>query len=235
MSNRFASVPISNGRTLHGPVHRSIVAVDLEGSTTRSNPVKGELRRVLYDVLDRALATAGIGPEHLEQLTDRGDGLLVLVKPHDDVPKTLLLGHLIPTLAALLIENNATVTHPALALRLRAVVHAGEVHDDGKGFFGEDLDIAFRLLDSPQTKRALREAISSSLILVISEEIFSGIVRHGYVEGSYEPLVRIRVAGRQHRGWVHIPIPGTSQPAARDPQKGRYFFSPPLTIVKQAG
>ena len=32
-------------------------------------------------------------------------------------------------------------------MRLRAVVHAGEIHDDGRGFYGEDLDVAFRLLE----------------------------------------------------------------------------------------
>ena len=44
-----------------GPVHRLIFAVDIEGSTERTNPAKGELRRILYDVLDRALEAAGIG------------------------------------------------------------------------------------------------------------------------------------------------------------------------------
>jgi GTP diphosphokinase / guanosine-3',5'-bis(diphosphate) 3'-diphosphatase len=35
------------------------------------------------------------------------------------------------------------------ARRLRVVLHAGEVHYDGNGCFGEALDIAFRLLDAP--------------------------------------------------------------------------------------
>lgn len=232
MSNRFASVRTPNGWTPDGPVHRSIVAVDLEGSTRRTNPVKRELRRVLYDLLGEALAVAGMDQEHLEDLTDRGDGVLILVKPHDDVPKTLLLARLIPTLAALLIEHNATVTQQALNLRLRTVVHAGEVHDDGKGFFGEDLDVAFRLLDSPQTKRILKETVSSPLTLVISDEIFFGIVRHGYVEGSYEPLVRVRVADRQRRGWIHVPGPLAHTPI-HNPQSGKLLLSSRLMLVEE--
>jgi len=211
MSVRLAAVHPLGAPLLDGPVHRSIFAVDLEGSTRRTNPVKGELRRNLYELLDRALQAAGIAPKHLEHLTDRGDGVLILIRPHDDVPKTVLLGRLIPALTALLVEHNAAVAQPTLQLRLRAVVHAGEIHDDGKGFYGEDLDFAFRLLDAPTVKRALREAVASPLVLVVSEEIFSGIVRHGYVgEGHYEQRVHVQVAERRRRGRVHIPVPARS-------------------------
>ena len=117
---------------------------------------------------------AGITAGHLEPMADRGDGVLILIKPHDDVPKTVLLGLFIPVLAALLAEHNATVTRPALRMRLRAVVHAGEVHDDGKGFYGEDLDVAFRLLEAQKVKGALREAPTSPLVLVVSERSSPG-------------------------------------------------------------
>jgi class 3 adenylate cyclase len=188
-------------------MHRSIVALDLEGSTMRTNPVKGELRRTMYDLLRRALEAAGIADHHLEELTDRGDGILLLIRPHDDVPKTVLLGRLIPLLTALLIEYNAEAAHPALRIRLRTVVHAGEVHVDDKGFYGEAIDVAIRLLDSAPVKRALKQ-VASPLVLVVSEEIHSGIVSHGYVDGgSYRPLVRVRIASKQHRGWVHVPEP----------------------------
>ena len=109
-----------------------------------------------YELLDRALAEAGFAARHLERLTDRGDGVLILIRPHDDLPKTVLLSRLIPILTALLVRYNAAVAWPTLQMRLRAVVHAGEVHDDGNGFYGEDLDVAFRLLDSPSVKRALQ-------------------------------------------------------------------------------
>jgi hypothetical protein len=40
-----------------------IVAVDVEGSTERANPVKAELRRILYELLDQALEGSGITPQ----------------------------------------------------------------------------------------------------------------------------------------------------------------------------
>jgi hypothetical protein len=202
------AVPSLDVRLPDGPVHRSIVAVDVEGSTKRTNPVKGEMRRILYELLERALEAAGITAKHREPYADRGDGVLILIRPLDDVPKTLLLGRLIPMLTGLLVEHNASVTRPELRLRLRAVVHAGEVHEDGQGFYGDDLDAAFRLLEAPRLKKALAAAVASPLVLVVSEEIFNGIVQHGYLPaGPYRPLVRVRVGNRQRRGWVHIPAP----------------------------
>ena len=217
-----------------GPVHRLIVAVDMEGSTRRTNLVKGVLRRSMYELLERALATVGITAKHLEQHTDRGDGVLVLIRPHDEVPKTLVLSRLIPVLTALLNEHNAAAPRPELQLRLRAVVHAGEVHEDEKGFYGDDLDAAFRLLDSPKVKRALREAVGAPLVLVVSEEIYNGIVLQEYLDaGPYRDLGRIRVGNRNRRGWVHIPVPlAPGRPGAvRTPGTAQ----PPLAIAPVNG
>ncbi len=229
MSTRLATVRFLDRRRQAGPVHRSIVAVDLEGSTMRTNPVKGELRRTMYDLLGRSLEAVAITGNHLEQLTDRGDGVLLLIRPHDDVPKTVLLDRLIPLLTALLTEYNAEAAQPALRIRLRAVVHAGEVHADDRGFYGEAIDIAIRLLDAAPVKRALKQA-SSPLVLVVSQEIHAGIISHGYVDGdTYHPLVRVRVAGKQHRGWIHIP--GQGNPAGTaTPQTG---YRPAHTLRPQ--
>lgn len=235
MSTRLATVPTVSVQRAAGPVHRSIVAVDLEGSTRRTNPVKGELRRVLYELLDRALAEAGLAARHLERLTDRGDGVLILIRPYDDLPKTVLLSRLIPILTASLVRYNAAVAWPALQMRLRAVVHAGEVHDDGNGFYGEDLDVAFRLLDSPSVKRTLREAPGSPLVLVVSEEIFSVIVRQGYVdEGPYQRCVYVRVGERRRRGRVHVPgSPPSDRPVtALEPKAAR---ASPLAVAPVDG
>jgi molecular chaperone DnaK len=187
-----------------GSVHRSILAVDIEGSVERPNLVKMELRRALYGLLDEALQAAGIAREYLEPLIDRGDGVLILVRPHDDVPKNVLLDQMVPMLAALLIEHNTKVSHEEFRLRLRAAVHAGEIYHDGNGFFGEDLDVAFRLLDSPATKRIQRDAATPPVLLVVSDTVFSGVVGHDPTD---KPPVRINVAGQSRHGWIQFPTP----------------------------
>jgi hypothetical protein len=236
MSILLTAVPSLDVRLPDGPVHRLIFAVDIEGSTERNNPAKGQLRRILYELLNRALEAAGIAARHLEPFTDRGDSVLVLVKPHDDVPKTLLLGQLVPILTALLDEHNAAVARPELRMRLRAVVHAGEVHEDDQGFYGDDLDSAFRLLEAPRLKRALKEAVASPLILVVSEEIFHGIVEQGYLDDAlFRPLVRVRVGRRQRKGWVHVPGPLTLDRPAAGRRPRDQLPSRPLSIAPVNG
>jgi hypothetical protein len=191
------------------PVHRSIFAVDIENSTRRTNPVKEELRQLLYRLVAEALGAAGIDDHYHDPISDLGDGLLVLVHPADELPKPLLLSRLMPALASLLAAHNSSIS-PAeqpRVLRLRAVIHAGEVHYDGKGFFGEDLDVAFRLLDAPKFKAHLRRG-SASLALVASDDIYWSVIRHGYegIDGDeFRPLVNVTVADRRRKGWVHFP------------------------------
>src|SRR3984957_21300790 len=112
---RLTMMP-STGRSVRDPLLRQILAVDVEGSTLPTNLTKGDLRRIMYALLDRALRGTGIDRKHLEKPVDRGDGVLLLFRPHDDVPKTLLLGQLVPRLATLLAEHNATATHPGMLM-----------------------------------------------------------------------------------------------------------------------
>ena len=191
------------------PVHRSILAVDIEDSTRRTNTVKEELRGLVYRLVVDALGIAGIGEHYYDPFTDRGDGVLVLVHPVDEYPKPLLISCLIPALARLLAAHNSgvPVTEQPRMLRLRAVLHAGEVHYDGKGFYGEDLDVAFRLLDAPRFKAQLRSA-TVPLALVASDYMYQSIIRHGYAgidDEEFLPLVTVNVGDQRRRGWVHLP------------------------------
>jgi hypothetical protein len=196
------------------PRHRSIVAIDIERSTSpeRTNPIREELRHEAYRLLEVAMRTAGITDGYCDPLADRGDGVLALIHPADEVPKTLLLNPLVPVLVTLLAERNASLgaaERYRRELRLRVVIHAGEIHYDGKGYFGEALDVAFRLLDAPRLKDRLRHTMTP-LVVVVSEDIYWSIVQHEYdgIPGSaFEPLVRVTVAGRRRRGWVHVPAP----------------------------
>lgn len=198
------------GATL--PVYRSILALDIEGSTQRTNPIKEELRELVYRLVRGALSMAGIDTQDCDPFTDRGDGILILLRAVDEFPKPFLLSRLIPALAGLLSAHNNGIS-PAEAtriMRLRVVVHAGEVHHDGKGFFGEDLDIAFRLLDAPRFKDHLKSG-TAPLALVASDSFYQAVIRHGY-DGidhlEYRPLVTVNVAQQRRKGWVHVPDAG---------------------------
>jgi hypothetical protein len=108
---------------------------------------------------------------------------------------------------------------PSRELRLRVVVHAGEIHRDRNGYFGEALDVACRLLDSQRLKKCLRQ-VPAPLVVVVSEELYWSIVRHQYdgiCHETFRPAVRIQVGGRRRRGWVHVPpVYGLLEPAGAD-------------------
>ena len=192
------------------PHYRAILALDIERSTSRPNPVKAELRNKTYELFEMALHKAGISTSHRDRFVDRGDGILALIHPVDQVPKALLLNRAVPVLSRLLADYNAGLprfSQPERQLRIRVVMHAGEIHYDAYGCFGEALDVAFRLLDAVRVKRALRET-ADPLILVISGDIYNSVVRHGYDgidQQAFHPLVRVQVAGKRFPGWIRFP------------------------------
>jgi class 3 adenylate cyclase len=199
--------------------YRTIVAADIERSTASVNSTKAQFRRVLYELFEESLRVNGISEHQRDPLADRGDGILALIHV-DQVPKVQLLSSVIPDLSRLLADHNSH--HPDHRLRLRTVVHAGEVHYDGKGYFGESLDIAFRLLDAKKVKRKLRHT-TAPLVLVVSDEIYQSVVRHRYVgldEHAFGRRVHVRLKGQRqrHRGWIHIPDEVPIRPPPRDPQ-----------------
>ncbi len=192
--------------------HRAVLAVDIENSTARTNVAKAALRDAMYDLVTKALTASGIGADCRDPFIDRGDGILILIPPVDRVPKTLLLSSVIPTLHRLLTGYNAR--HPEDQFRFRCVVHAGEVVYDSRGPFGETLDLAFRLLDAPEVKSALRRA-AAPLVLVISDDLYRSVVRQHYsgIGMPFEPAATVWIADTAHRGWLYVPGSRTARRA----------------------
>jgi hypothetical protein len=173
---------------------RTIVAVDIERSTSRPDPIKAELRSTMYGLFDAALRAAGIQPRHRDRFADRGDGFLALIHPVGHVPD-VLRRRVIPAFGLLLAEYNA-VRPPLRQLRIRVVVHTGLVHYDANGCFGEALDTAFRLLDASSVKQALRTA-QAPLALVVSAGLSESVrsERTGQV-------FSVQIAGSWHQGLI---------------------------------
>jgi hypothetical protein len=194
------------------PVYRSILLLDIESSTSRRNPIKQQLRKQLYQLLDDSLAFAGVDEKHREKYEDRGDGVIALIQPADEIPRCHLISRAVPALAHALLDYNLSLPPEELmqrGMRLRVVVHAGEIHRDERGFFGEALDVACRLLDSRRFKRSLATS-SDPLALLISEDFYWNTVHHEY-DGlracDFTRDIRVTVGGRAHYGWLKTPAP----------------------------
>ena len=188
------------------PVDRLHLAVDMPDSTSMPNAAKGRRRTAMYSCCIQALAAAGITDRRHDPFLDRGDGFAALIQPSDSVPRTALLDTVVPRLVDLLVKYNDE--HPTEQLRLRAAINTGPVHNDGDGWYGESLDLTFRLLDASQLKKRARET-KSPLVLVVSDEIYSSVVRQGY-DGidprMFRADVRVQIAGQRYRGWSCTPV-----------------------------
>jgi hypothetical protein len=177
------------------PLHRTILTLDVERSTAGTNATRYEIRTRIYEIVEEAMQQAGIVAE---DMLDRGDGMIVLLR---EVSKPLLLTEVVPKIAELLVGER---------FRVRVAMHAGEVHSDARGYFGEAVDLACRLLNAPRTKQALRQS-TATLVLAVSDDIYRSVVCQGYDgldPSTFDTEIRVRV-GRTYRGWV--------QPALRQP------------------
>ncbi|WP_439382881.1 hypothetical protein [Amycolatopsis lexingtonensis] len=158
------------------PLHRIIVAVDIEGfgAQERTNTHRLELRRVLWAALRQAFAAADIADD-LRYVVDTGDGVVTLIDPV--VPKTHLLADVVPSLAAALREYN--LEHAGAGrIRLRLAVHAGEVVRDEHGFVGDSLSTTLRLLDSAELGTAL-QLTDADLAMIVTESFYQNVIAHG--------------------------------------------------------
>ncbi|MFG2226060.1 hypothetical protein [Streptomyces sp. NPDC048644] len=182
------------------PSNKTILLMDIEGSGGRLDTEQAVIRRMLYAVLRETLSAASVEPTEYRS-EDRGDGVFVLIEP--SVPKPSLIRALLTTTPMRLISNNRLAA-AGVQVRLRIVLHAGEVTTDEFGAGGADLIHAFRLLDAEELRDAL-DAGSEPSVLCVSEAVYHGVVRHAHhgVRPEYfHPLTADSKEGVL-TGWYH--------------------------------
>ncbi|WP_369248568.1 hypothetical protein [Streptomyces sp. R41] len=187
------------------PVSRTILLLDIEKYSDRDDVEQAYLRRMLYDITDRALETAGID-ERLRLRADRGDSVMELIDANASV--TALLRALLTEVPAQLRAINRMASSSA-QIRLRGVVATGYVAvDDHDGWVGSDLNHACRLLDAQLLRAALRER-ANDFALCVSEGVHTGIVRHSHPGIPAEDFHPVTVDSKNGplRAWLHGPVP----------------------------
>ncbi|MFI9261620.1 hypothetical protein ACIGT4_28530 [Streptomyces sioyaensis] len=175
--------------------------MDVEKSGSRRDTEQAVIRRMLYAVLHETLSAASIEPTEYRS-EDRGDGVFVLIDP--SVPKPALLRALLTTTPERLVSNNRLASEGA-RIRLRMVVHTGEVALDDFGAVGSDVVHAFRLLDSSALRDVLRTTAEPS-VLCVSETVYRGVVHHahpGVRPEHFHPLTVDSKEGIALTGWYH--------------------------------
>jgi hypothetical protein len=187
------------------PVSRTILLLDIEKYSDRDDVEQAYLRRMLYDITDRALEAAGID-ERLRLRADRGDSVMELIDANASV--TALLRALLTEVPAQLRAVNRMASSSA-QIRLRGVVATGYVAvDEHDGWVGSDLNHACRLLDAQLLRAALRER-PNDFALCVSEGVHTGIVRHSHPGIPAEDFHPVTVDSKNGplRAWLHGPVP----------------------------
>jgi CheY-like chemotaxis protein len=195
----MGTTSIGQVQNLSLAVHRTIVAVDVEGfgNRHRTNRNQVAIRDGLYRAMREAFGQAGI-PWADRDHEDRGDGMLILVS--SEVPKSLFVESLPPALASALRAHNSA--HPDLErIRLRMALHAGEVTFDEHGATAASINLAFRLLESESVKNALAES-TGVLVVITSSWFFEEVVRHTAADAAAYQAVPVVVKETTTTGWI---------------------------------
>ena len=183
-------------------VHRTIVAVDVEGfgDRHRTNRNQVTIRDGLYSAMREAFLQAGI-PWNDRDHEDRGDGLFILVG--SEVPKSLFVESLPSALVSALRRHNGT--HSDLEqIRLRMALHAGEVNYDQHGATAVSINLTFRLLECAPVKGALADS-SGVLAVIASSWFFEEVIRHSATVASGYVPVPVVVKETTTTGWICLP------------------------------
>ncbi|MFD5817960.1 hypothetical protein [Streptomyces sp. NPDC127038] len=191
------------------PVSRTILLLDIEKYSDRDDVEQAYLRRMLYDITDRALESAGID-ERLRLRADRGDSVMELIDANASV--TALLRTLLTEVPELLRAVNRTASSSA-QIRLRGVVATGYVAvDEHDGWVGSDLNHACRLLDARLLRAALLER-PDDFALCVSESVHAGIVRHDHQGIPAHAFHQVTVDSKNGplRAWLYGPVPHGAQ------------------------
>jgi class 3 adenylate cyclase len=137
-----------------------LVGLDITGFGRRSAAEQVLLRRRLYAAV--GALRAGLGRLLPHDVLDRGDGVLLLLPGGTDPLR--LIGTALPALAREVDAGNRA----AAPMLLRCVVHTGHARRDRWGWVGDDVNLAFRLLDS-RTLKLRRRDHPAALTVALSE------------------------------------------------------------------
>lgn len=187
-------------------VHRALLSVDVEhsGDERRDSEAFARLRRVLFHTLEDAFEFSGISWSACLRF-DTGDGVIVAVPAK--FPKARLVYPMLERLAANLRHHNR-YAGPAIRIRLRAAIHAGDVRLDDYGITGRPKVLLARLLDASPLRVALAEAPATATVAVLVSAAFhDDVICHGHkgIDPSLYRPVTVRVKETETTAWLLVP------------------------------
>jgi hypothetical protein len=91
-------------------------------------------------------------------------------------------------------------------LRLRVALHCGRMGSDANGVVGTSVNHAFRLLDAPEFKEAMK-ASTAAVGVLASDEFYAAVIQEG--RGAIDPAefrpIDVRVKETEATAWIRVP------------------------------
>ena len=201
------------------PLHHTIIATDVERSSSRNDVLLLQMRRDLRDMLSDTLARQGIELDELTTIDD-GDGFRLLLPSR--ISPSAALDPFIGRLGIELRMHRARSSQ-ANRLRLRVAVHAGLLHrEPGGTYTGTPLKECARLLDAPAGRELLRSSPGTNLVLLVSDSFYTTVVRN---DGSLDPAafrrIPVLVKETDEHAWAYLPEGGGARPPEQPEKPAR--------------
>lgn len=178
----------------------TIVRTDVTefGGHTRS----AEHRRLIRQANLRMTQTSLQGIEESYSWEDRGDGLLIVVRP--DIPTLTVLESLLTGLPPELKRHNHMYADAA-RIQLRIAIDVGPVVSDSAGISSDSIILASRLVDAHELKTAIRSR-DADLGVIASEFVYSAAIRdaNAFVDPTRYVRVQVNVKETDTYAWMKI-------------------------------
>ncbi len=195
---------------LSDPEYRAMLAVDVERSSGRGNVAQDRFRQALFAALEEACAASRI-EWTLCHREDLGDGMAVIFPP--GTPKNRLLHPLVHELSVRLRAHNR-IAGKNTRIRLRAAMHAGDVHVSGDRLIGRPIAVLARLLEAAPLREALTAASDTvPLALIVSGHVHDDVVEHGYLGIDPDDFRKVRFTVKEMTTDAWLCVPGNRLPA----------------------
>ncbi|MGW6204417.1 hypothetical protein ACWF9B_12335 [Streptomyces sp. NPDC055089] len=206
------------------PHYYLIVVLDIEQFGSRTDPLQQWLRDQLHAIVGEALRQAGVGSADTEAVGDRGDGSFLLIRP--TISKLDLTTRFVDALQAGL-RGHAQRGNKESALRVRVSLHAGDVAQDDRGWVGEALNTACRLVDLDALRTTLAAADRSGLALAVSADWHAAVVRHDFPELPKAEFRQVPFRAKEISSHAWLRVPGYDEPPGLGAQAGVPEVPPP--------